>query len=86
MVEKNQASPDQPPEDASGEIPPINHKGDPNEMSFLEHLEELRWRILKALAAIVLFAVLAFIKSRWPENIRRRQTEMSRRYEAQREN
>ena len=62
MVEKNQASPDQPSEEPSGEIPPINYKGNPNEMSFLEHLEELRWRILKALAAIVLFAVLAFIK------------------------
>lgn len=32
----------------------------PNEMTFLEHLEELRWRILKILGAIVLFAVVAF--------------------------
>ena len=32
----------------------------PNEMTFLEHLEELRWRILKSLGAIVLFAVVAF--------------------------
>lgn len=37
----------------------------PNEMTFLEHLEELRWRILKCLAAIIFFAVLAFIKAGW---------------------
>ena len=30
------------------------------EMPFLEHLEELRWRILKALAAILLGAVVCF--------------------------
>jgi sec-independent protein translocase protein TatC len=33
---------------------------DPNQMTFLQHLEELRWRIIKALIAIVLFAVVAF--------------------------
>ena len=38
---------------------------DPNEMTFLEHLEELRWRILKSLAAIIFFAMLAFIKATW---------------------
>ncbi|MFB0515900.1 MAG: twin-arginine translocase subunit TatC [Candidatus Neomarinimicrobiota bacterium] len=38
---------------------------DPKEMTFLEHLEELRWRILKSLGAIVLFAILAFIKADW---------------------
>ncbi|UCH63387.1 MAG: twin-arginine translocase subunit TatC [Fidelibacterota bacterium] len=38
---------------------------DPNEMTFLQHLEELRWRILKCLAAIVIFAILAFIKADW---------------------
>ena len=32
----------------------------PNEMTFLEHLEELRWRILKSLGAIALFAIIAF--------------------------
>ena len=35
----------------------------PNEMTFLEHLEELRWRILKSLGAIVLFAVAAFLNA-----------------------
>lgn len=31
------------------------------EMSFLEHLEELRWHIIRSVLAIVFFAVLAFI-------------------------
>ncbi|UCD37541.1 MAG: twin-arginine translocase subunit TatC [Fidelibacterota bacterium] len=34
-------------------------------MTFLEHLEELRWRILKSLGAIVIFAIAAFIKADW---------------------
>ncbi len=35
--------------------------GDPNQMSFLEHLEELRWKVIKAVISILVFAVLAFI-------------------------
>ena len=31
------------------------------QMSFLEHLEELRWRLVKSAIAIVLFAVLIWI-------------------------
>ena len=31
------------------------------EMSFLEHLEELRWHIIRSAFAIVIFAVIAFI-------------------------
>lgn len=31
------------------------------EMSFLEHLEELRWHIIRAAAAIVIFGLIAFI-------------------------
>lgn len=31
------------------------------EMSFLEHLEELRWHLVRSAAAIVIFGVLAFI-------------------------
>lgn len=31
------------------------------EMSFLEHLEELRWHIIRAAAAIVFFGLIAFI-------------------------
>lgn len=34
---------------------------DANEMSFLEHLEELRWHLFRSLLAIVLVAILAFI-------------------------
>ena len=32
-----------------------------SEMSFLEHLEELRWHIIRSLVAIMIFAVAAFI-------------------------
>lgn len=35
-------------------------KFDPKEMPFLDHLEELRWRIMKALGAVVLFTCIAF--------------------------
>jgi len=33
------------------------------EMGFLDHLEELRWRLLKALFSIVIFMILAFLFS-----------------------
>ncbi|MDX2196449.1 MAG: twin-arginine translocase subunit TatC [Cytophagales bacterium] len=36
---------------------PSNEK----EMSFLDHLEELRWHIIRAVTAILFFAVIAFI-------------------------
>jgi sec-independent protein translocase protein TatC len=35
-------------------------KHDPKEMPFLDHLEELRWRILKSLGAVLLFTLIAF--------------------------
>ena len=31
------------------------------EMSFLEHLEELRWHIIRSILAIVIFMIIAFI-------------------------
>jgi sec-independent protein translocase protein TatC len=31
------------------------------EMSFLDHLEEMRWRLVKAVIAIVIFAICAFL-------------------------
>jgi len=39
------------------------HKKNRNhaEMSFLEHLEELRWHIVRSAAAIFLFAIVAFV-------------------------
>ncbi len=36
-------------------------RGNQSEMSFLEHLEELRWHIIRSAAVIVIFAVVAFI-------------------------
>lgn len=36
-------------------------KNDQKEMPFLEHLEELRWRIVRSLAAIMLVGIVAFI-------------------------
>src|SRR5665647_1775358 len=35
------------------------------EMSFLEHLEELRWHLVRASAAVVLGAVLCFIEAEY---------------------
>jgi sec-independent protein translocase protein TatC len=35
------------------------------EMSFLDHLEELRWHILKSLSAIAIFGVVLFIFQEW---------------------
>lgn len=35
------------------------------EMTFLEHLEELRWHIIRALVAIMVFTIFAFIETPW---------------------
>jgi sec-independent protein translocase protein TatC len=35
------------------------------EMSFLEHLEELRWHVIRALAATVVFTIGAFVMAPW---------------------
>jgi sec-independent protein translocase protein TatC len=37
------------------------NKKEENEMSFLEHLEELRWHIVRSVLAIFLIAIVAFI-------------------------
>ncbi len=34
---------------------------EPKEMSFVDHLEELRWHILRAVASIFVFTVIAFV-------------------------
>ncbi|MCK4578807.1 MAG: twin-arginine translocase subunit TatC, partial [Candidatus Marinimicrobia bacterium] len=34
-----------------------------DEMSFLDHLEELRWRILKSMAAIIVIAIAAYTRA-----------------------
>lgn len=35
--------------------------GDPNEMSFLDHLEELRWHLIRSTIAIILIGIVAFL-------------------------
>lgn len=38
-----------------------NRKNAQGEMSFLEHLEELRWHLIRSAIAIIIFAIIAFI-------------------------
>ena len=40
---------------------PLDQIEDEVEMSFLDHLEELRWHLVRSLAAIMIFAVAAFL-------------------------
>ncbi len=40
---------------------PLDQIEDEVEMTFLDHLEELRWHIIRSLAAIMVFAVAAFL-------------------------
>lgn len=40
---------------------PIEEK----EMSFLDHLEELRWHLIRSLASVVVFTIGAFISAKW---------------------
>jgi sec-independent protein translocase protein TatC len=35
------------------------------EMAFVDHLEELRWHIIRSLLAVLIFAVIIFIKIQW---------------------
>ncbi|WP_420384748.1 twin-arginine translocase subunit TatC [Roseivirga sp.] len=37
------------------------HEGDEKEMGFLDHLEELRWHLVRSVVSIVVFTVLAFL-------------------------
>ncbi|MBD0779197.1 twin-arginine translocase subunit TatC [Maribacter sp. ANRC-HE7] len=37
----------------------------PDEMSFLDHLEELRWHLIRSILAIVLIGIVAFVMSRF---------------------
>ncbi|WP_370088084.1 twin-arginine translocase subunit TatC [Ekhidna sp.] len=39
---------------------PLDQISDEKEMSFLDHLEELRWHIIRSMIAIVTFAIVAF--------------------------
>ncbi len=38
-----------------------NKDKDPEEMSFLDHLEELRWHLIRIVTAVLLFTVIAFL-------------------------
>jgi sec-independent protein translocase protein TatC len=40
-------------------------KSEAGEMSFLEHLEELRWHIVRSVLAIVFFAIFVFVFREW---------------------
>ncbi len=39
----------------------LKSKKDESEMSFLEHLEVLRWHIIRSVLAVVIFAIVAFV-------------------------
>lgn len=42
-----------------------NTKAVKTEMSFLDHLEALRWHIIKAISSIFIFAIIAYLNSIW---------------------
>lgn len=44
---------------------PVEESGEKGEMSFLDHLEELRWHIIRSVIAIVVFTIIAFIQVKW---------------------
>ena len=35
------------------------------EMSFLDHLEELRWHLIRSLIAVCVFTIGAFLSAKW---------------------
>lgn len=35
------------------------------EMSFLDHLEELRWHLIRSLIAVIIFTIGAFVSAKW---------------------
>ena len=48
----------------------ISRRNETQEMSFVDHLEELRWHIIRSVIAILIMAVVIFINIRWVyENI-----------------
>src|SRR4051812_5491026 len=38
------------------------------EMSFIDHLEELRWHIIRSVIAIMVFTIVAFVEVKWVFN------------------
>ncbi len=49
----------------AGKTQKIKKLKNSEEMSFLEHLEELRWHLVRASAAVVIFAVFCFIEAQY---------------------
>jgi len=43
----------------------VDKLGDEKEMSFLEHLEELRWHIVRSIVAILIGAIVLFLVHKW---------------------
>ncbi|HTE07877.1 MAG TPA: twin-arginine translocase subunit TatC [Flavitalea sp.] len=43
----------------------LNKRSQDKEMAFVDHLEELRWHIVRMLIAIIVFAVLIFVNMDW---------------------
>jgi sec-independent protein translocase protein TatC len=51
-------------------MPLDQEQNEEKEMSFLDHLEELRWHLIRSLIAAVVFTIIAFVSARWVfENI-----------------
>jgi sec-independent protein translocase protein TatC len=46
-------------------MPLDQEQTDEKEMSFLDHLEELRWHLIRSLIAAVVFTIVAFLSARW---------------------
>jgi sec-independent protein translocase protein TatC len=42
-----------------------NEEGEEGEMSFLDHLEELRWHLIRSIVAILVFSVVAFFSKKF---------------------
>lgn len=46
-------------------MPLDQEQNEEKEMSFLDHLEELRWHLIRSLIAAVVFTIVAFLSARW---------------------
>lgn len=46
-------------------MPLDQEQAEEREMSFLDHLEELRWHVVRSLIAIVVFMIAAFVNIEW---------------------
>ena len=46
-------------------LPSGEEGGEEKEMTFLEHLEELRWHIIRAVIAIIVVGIALFVGQQW---------------------